>query len=87
MLIIGNQFSCQIQHMHFCTAFLNAELNDVIFMTIPKYYQNDKNKNTCLKLNKAIYGLRQSSRNWNNCIHSYSHITLLNLILIHAYII
>ena len=61
------------------TAFLNAGLEEEIFLNIPLFYtidefinvleDNDPLKNIhpsqlCLKLKKALYGLKQAPRNW-----------------------
>jgi len=46
------------------TAFLNAELNEQIFMEVPKGLIDAKENMVC-RLKKSLYGLKQSSRVWN----------------------
>ncbi|CAB0037468.1 unnamed protein product [Trichogramma brassicae] len=46
------------------TAYLNSELTETIYMRVPDGLNVNKN-NAVLKLNKAIYGLKQSGRCWN----------------------
>lgn len=45
------------------TAFLQSELNEVLFMQQPTGLVNGTER-VC-KLNKAIYGLKQAGRAWN----------------------
>ena len=48
------------------TAYLNAPIDCEI------YIQHGKNGETLVcKLEKSLYGLKQSGRNWNNMLHSY----------------
>src|SRR3990167_638081 len=48
------------------TAFLQAPLAEDIYMEIPNGYKDKFKKTAVLKLNKAIYGLRQSSKAFND---------------------
>ena len=45
------------------TAFLHVELEEEIFLKIPKGHEHDGYKKV-LKLKKAIYGLVQAARQW-----------------------
>ena len=49
------------------TAFLNAKLEETIYMKLPKGFEKtDDNGNPLVaKLNNALYGLKQAGRNWN----------------------
>ncbi|MBW0491917.1 hypothetical protein O181_031632 [Austropuccinia psidii MF-1] len=47
------------------SAFLNAPLEEEVFLAIPHGLDLDKRK-VCLQLKKAIYGLRQAPRAWYN---------------------
>lgn len=45
----------------FETSFLNGDLNEVVYITLPKAH--DKNQKVYV-LEKSIYGLKQSPKNW-----------------------
>ncbi|XP_055522420.1 zinc finger protein 208-like [Wyeomyia smithii] len=53
-----------IGQMDAVTAFLQGDLDEEIYMEQP-YFADDNQKTMVCKLNKALYGLRQSSRVWN----------------------
>ena len=49
------------------TAFLLGDLDEEIYMTIPKgykYYIDQNLENKCLILRKSIYGLIQAAKSW-----------------------
>ena len=57
----------QVHHFDFTTAYLNAELNEELYMEqIPGF--ECCNKQSVLKIHKAIYGLKQSARAWSQCL-------------------
>lgn len=50
-------------------AYVNSDLDEVIYMEQPEGFVV-KNKNEfVLKLNKSLYGLKQSGNQWNKCIN------------------
>ena len=59
------------------TAFLNAKVNENIYMSIPEgmnVINNNNinnNNNKVLKLNKALYGIKQAPNEWNKDINDY----------------
>ena len=53
----------KIHQMDVITAFLQGDLDEEIYLKLPEGYEN--NKNQVCKLKKSIYGLKQSSRQWN----------------------
>ncbi|UYV72852.1 hypothetical protein LAZ67_10000994, partial [Cordylochernes scorpioides] len=55
------------------TAFLNGELEELVYLEQPEGYKRDDN--SCYRLHKSLYGLKQSSRNWNKKFINflYSH--------------
>lgn len=67
LFALANNFDLDIEHLDVETAFLNSNLNEVIYMEQPDGFITDKNK-VCLLL-KSIYGLKQSSRMWNLKVH------------------
>ena len=54
------------------TAYLNADIQDEIYVQQPEgFIKSDPNcSELVLKLNKSLYGLKQSSKNWNSLLHS-----------------
>ena len=54
-------------------AYLNAPIDCEIFMEQPERYERvGKNgERLVCKLNKSLYGLKQSGQNWNNTLHDY----------------
>jgi hypothetical protein len=60
----------EIKQIDFDTAFLNAPLEETIYMKQPNGFHVG-NPNTVCKLNKAIYGLKQASRQWNKLLDAF----------------
>ena len=56
-----------IHHMD-STAFLNGDLKEDVYMLPPPGLKLQADR--CLKLQKTLYGLKQSSREWNLKLHS-----------------
>lgn len=57
------------------TAYLYSEINENVYVTLPPGFEKEYDENTVLKLNKSMYGLPQSGRNWYNKFKK----TLLNI--------
>ena len=55
------------------TAYLNAQIDCEIYLDQPEGFQieNKDGKRLVYKLNKSLYGLKQSGRNWNTVLHTY----------------
>ncbi|MDR3678315.1 MAG: reverse transcriptase domain-containing protein [Flavipsychrobacter sp.] len=80
------QYDLEIRQMDVGTAFLNADLTEDIYMDIPEFYDLDaelaqlptdhalksvpREQIKC-RLKKAIYGLKQSPRKWNENIDKF----------------
>ena len=60
-----------IEQMDVQTAFLNGEINTEVYIYIyqPKGY-DDRSGRVC-KLEKALYGLKESPRKWYECLDSF----------------
>jgi hypothetical protein len=63
MLGIAAMKDLEIDQLDFITAFLNADMDEDIYVTVPDGF-GDMGGFTVLKLNKALYGLKQASRRW-----------------------
>ena len=55
------------------SAYLNATIDEEIYLEQPEGFvkTNDSGEKLVCKLNKSIYGLKQSGRNWNNTFHTF----------------
>lgn len=63
LISLAVQYDMEIYQMDAITAFLQGDLDDVIYMQQPEYFHDNTNK-VC-KLRKSLYGLKQASRIWN----------------------
>lgn len=68
-LVVGNQFNYYFEQLDVKTAFLNAPLVEDVFIYPPKGVACESGK--VFKLNKSLYGLKQSSKCWNDEINIY----------------
>lgn len=69
LLAIAAQRDLEIAQFDVKTAFLHGELDEEIYMDIPKGVVAQKN--TVCKLKKSLYGLKQSPRCWNKKFDSF----------------
>lgn len=63
LMAIAVKFDLEIEQMDAVTAFLQGEVEETIFMRQPECYDDGSGRVCVLK--KAIYGLKQASRQWN----------------------
>ena len=71
VLAIANQLDLEVHQMDVKSAFLNGELEDEIFMKQPSGFVDKRYPAKVCKLNKSLYGLKQSARCWNLMIDEY----------------
>ena len=60
-------------HLHqldITTAYLNSELTEECYMQQPAGFVDEEYPDRVLRLNKAIYGLKQSGRAWNHTLEA-----------------
>lgn len=62
LIALAAKFNLEIEQMDAVTAFLQSELDDEVYIVQPKSFRQG---NKVCRLNKAIYGLKQASRQWN----------------------
>jgi len=60
----------ELHQMDFVTAFLNALVEEEIYMEQPEGF-NQENPGMVFRLKKSLYGLKQASRNWNKEFHNF----------------
>ena len=70
LLAFSVQNDMNLHHMDVCSAFLNGELKEEVYMRQPEGYVEDGNEHLFCRLNKSIYGLRQSPKCWNLSLHN-----------------
>lgn len=68
-LAIVCYLNLDVHQMDVSTAFLNALLKEIIFMRAPSGFTIPAGK--VLKLNRGLYGLKQSPREWNLLLHKF----------------
>ena len=70
----------ELHQMDVKTTFLNGELNEEIYMEQPVDFIIQGQERRVCRLNRSIYGLKQSSRQWYLRFHCV--ITSYNFIMI-----
>ncbi len=68
----------KIHQMDIKTAFLNGELNEEVFMCQPEGFKEKGKEKFVCRLNKSLYGLKQSPRCWNETLHH--HLIKMNFV-------
>lgn len=53
----------ELEQMDVSNAFLNADVEEEVYMEVPEGYREGKEHLVC-KLQKSLYGLKQAPRNW-----------------------
>jgi hypothetical protein len=72
LIAIGASHDFEMHQMDVKTAFLNGDLNEEIYMTVPEGIDDhDVISSAVCKLNRTLYGLKQSPRMWNQRIDQY----------------
>lgn len=65
LFIMVAKFDLELQLIDVKTTFLYGDLDEKIPMKQPKRYAENGKENYVCKLNRSLYGLEQSSRQWN----------------------
>ena len=64
LLALVAQFNMELVQMDVKTAFLHGDLEEEIYITQPDGFKVVGKENWVCKLNKSLYGLKQSPRQW-----------------------
>lgn len=62
-LTLTAAFDHELDQMDVPQAFLNADVDEEVYMELPEGYRAGREHQVC-KLKKALYGLKQAPRNW-----------------------
>jgi hypothetical protein len=65
LLMLATHSKWEVHHMDVKSVFLNGVLTEEVYVQQPPGFAIDKDASKVLKLDKALYGLRQASRAWN----------------------
>jgi hypothetical protein len=65
LLAVAAQEGWFVHHMDVKSAFLNGDLQEEVYVQQPPGFVAEGHEGKVLKLNKALYGLRQAPRAWN----------------------
>lgn len=64
LVALAAHFGLALHQMDVKTAFLNGDLDEIIFMKQPEGFIVPGKENLVCRLNKSLYGLKQSGRAW-----------------------
>jgi len=70
-LSIATRFNWKIRQVDVKTAFLNADLDEVIYCRQAPLFGEKGKEHLVYRLLKSLYGLKQSSRCWNHCLNDF----------------
>lgn len=71
LIALSVNLDLDITHSDITTAFLHGTLDETVYMEQPEAFIEIDKESKVLKLNKAIYGLKQSSRVWYERVESF----------------
>ncbi|KAJ8725064.1 hypothetical protein PYW07_016022 [Mythimna separata] len=71
LLALTVEKNLSVHHIDVTTAFLNGDLCEEIYMEQPQSFVQEGSEGKVCKLKKAIYGLKQAARCWNQKIHEH----------------
>ena len=69
-LSLAAKWDHELEQLDIPTAFLNADVEEDIYMALPEGYREGHEGMVC-KLRKSLYGLKQAPRNWYLLISDY----------------
>jgi transposase InsO family protein len=68
LLTVAASKKLQVRHYDVKTAFLNGDISEDLYMVQPEGFIKPGEEHKVCQLKEAIYGLKQSARNWNQKI-------------------
>ena len=71
IIALAAKYNLQLHQIDITTAFLNGELKEDIFMKQPTGFEVKGKEHMVCKLKRSIYGLKQSSRCWNQALDKH----------------
>ncbi|KAI0500262.1 hypothetical protein KFK09_018472 [Dendrobium nobile] len=80
LLVVAIHHNWPVQQLDVANAFLHDKLTETVYMRQPKGFEDSTNPDHVCLLHKAIYGLRQATRQWYNTFTS----TLVSMGFVHS---
>ena len=71
VVALSVQKGLKLHQLDVTSAFLNGELEDEVYMKQPEGFEVEGKEDLVYKLNKSLYGLKQSSRCWNSVLDEH----------------
>jgi hypothetical protein len=75
VLAVAAVLDWELEHMDVDTAFLNAPVQEEIYVTMPPGYKQRATGSTgkplVCRLRRSLYGLKQAPRNWNSVMNTW----------------
>lgn len=71
VLAYANRENFEVQQLDVKNAFLHSQVKSEVYMEMPYVDDSDRRKNRVCRLRKALYGLKESPRCWNDCVVRY----------------
>ena len=71
ILSLAARLDLELHQIDFDTAFLNAELEEEIYMEQPEGFAEGQEHDMVWKLLKALYGFKQAPREWNKTLDKH----------------
>ncbi|MGB9152505.1 MAG: reverse transcriptase domain-containing protein, partial [Alphaproteobacteria bacterium] len=69
ILALAYMLNYELKQMDVITAFLNAKLDEDVYMHVPEGFNSSKGD--VLKLNKSLYGTKQAPHMWNDALNAF----------------
>ena len=71
VIALATHKNMKVHHMDIKTAFLNGELMEGVFMSQSEGFKQQGKEEFICRLNKSMYGLKQSPHCWNETLHRH----------------
>jgi hypothetical protein len=71
LLTYATQYDFKIYQMDVKSAFLNGPIKEEVYVEQPPNFESKVYLNHVYKLHKTLYGLKQASRAWYDCIRNF----------------